>query len=325
MTQWAPRHGHDRQSYGPHPQQPYRPTPHQRGHQAYGPPPQRSYVSPPPQHRRDHHAYGPPQQRSGRHEAPPHGRRPTWPSPLPTQRQAEPPPSHRQPEPRNGLGLAAFILGLVGLPFVLTGLTAPIAIVLGLIAIPLALAGLGRVRSGRATNLGMTVAGLVLGVLAVAGGITSVVVTARAVDEVLSGPTATAPSSAGGGAEVEGPLPIGETVDVDGLRITVANVDERTEDFTNEPLTCASATYENASEEAKLRNSLDWALQDPDGASVNVSIYTGDDALDAGPIAVGGRAEGVVCFESTGESGEHRVQYRAGLITEPTAEWTWSR
>jgi hypothetical protein len=50
-------------------------------------------------------------------------------------------PQYAPPAPRNGLGLAALILGLVGLPFTLTGLTAWIAIILGLIAVPLALAG----------------------------------------------------------------------------------------------------------------------------------------------------------------------------------------
>jgi hypothetical protein len=83
------------------------------------------------------------------------------------------PPHYAPPAPRNGLGLAALILGIVALPFTLTGLTAWISIILGLIAVPLALAGLGRVRRRQATNKGVTITGLILGLLAIALGVRS--------------------------------------------------------------------------------------------------------------------------------------------------------
>ena len=64
---------------------------------------------------------------------------------------------------KNGLGIAALVLGILGL---LTSLFV-IGGALGLIAIILGVMGLGRVKRGEATNRGMAIAGIVLGVLSV--------------------------------------------------------------------------------------------------------------------------------------------------------------
>lgn len=64
---------------------------------------------------------------------------------------------------RNGLGIAALVLGIIGLVtswFIFGGL-------LGLLAIILGFVGLGRVRRGEANNRGVSITGIVLGVLSV--------------------------------------------------------------------------------------------------------------------------------------------------------------
>ena len=68
---------------------------------------------------------------------------------------------HR-PSPRNGLGIAALVLGILAL---LTGLFF-IGGVLGIAAIVLGVLGRGRAKRGEATNGGMALAGIILGVLA---------------------------------------------------------------------------------------------------------------------------------------------------------------
>lgn len=71
------------------------------------------------------------------------------------------PPSYPQP-PRNGLGTAGFVLGLVGLifsPIPLVGVIAWPLVIVGLI---LSLIGLAKARKGEATNKGLAVAGVVL-------------------------------------------------------------------------------------------------------------------------------------------------------------------
>jgi hypothetical protein len=219
-------------------------------------------------------------------------------------------PAYPPPAPRNGLGTAALVLGLVGLPFFLTGFTAPIAIVLGLIAIPLALTGLGRIRRREATNRGAATTGLILGFLAVALGIFSIVVTVRAVGDVLHGPTATVAGS-GGEAAATGPVPVGTTVDVDGLSITVGKI-VTTQDGLGKLLQCADVTYENHRGDRASRNPLDWSARNAHGASVTPWPYTGGNALDSGELTSGGSDSGLVCF----------VEYKASLFSDgPDAEW----
>ncbi|CAN5251915.1 hypothetical protein BH24ACT10_BH24ACT10_01640 [soil metagenome] len=69
----------------------------------------------------------------------------------------------RQGPPRNGLGIAALVLGVLGLLtswLVVGGLLGIVAIVLGFI-------GRGRAKRGEATNGGMALAGIITGALAV--------------------------------------------------------------------------------------------------------------------------------------------------------------
>lgn len=78
------------------------------------------------------------------------------------------PPYGYRPEPKNGLGLAALIVGGVGILFGLVPLTFWVAGPLALTSIALSLAGLARVRRGAATNKGVSGVGLALGILAAA-------------------------------------------------------------------------------------------------------------------------------------------------------------
>lgn len=70
--------------------------------------------------------------------------------------------------PRNGFGIAALILGVLGLLFCWT-----IAggIVLGVVAIILGALGRGRVKRGEATNSGLAISGIMLGALAIVLGL----------------------------------------------------------------------------------------------------------------------------------------------------------
>lgn len=76
------------------------------------------------------------------------------------------------PRPRNGLGLAALILGIVA---VLTCLFV-IGGVFGLLAIVLGVLGAGRARRGRATNRGVAIAGIVTGAVGLVVAIVIVVI-----------------------------------------------------------------------------------------------------------------------------------------------------
>ena len=75
--------------------------------------------------------------------------------------------------PRNGLGIAALVVGIVSL---VLGIV-PFVGVIGLVAVVLGVVALSRVRRGLATNRGVSITGIVLGALAVLAAIAWLVVT----------------------------------------------------------------------------------------------------------------------------------------------------
>lgn len=96
-------------------------------------------------------------------------------------------PGHHAPA-RNGLGIAALILGIIGflsgIPMILFWLAGP----LGLLALIFGLVGMGRAKKGQATNKGVALTGTILGalgiVLAIVGLIVTVLAVKKGVDEI---------------------------------------------------------------------------------------------------------------------------------------------
>lgn len=68
---------------------------------------------------------------------------------------------------RNGLGVTALVLGLLGMLFGLIPILGVIAFPLGVFAIIFGFVGMRRASKGQADNKGMAIAGLITGVLAV--------------------------------------------------------------------------------------------------------------------------------------------------------------
>ncbi|HWU08780.1 MAG TPA: DUF4352 domain-containing protein [Streptomyces sp.] len=136
---------------------------------------------------------------------------------------------------RNGLGISALVLGIIGTVSGLIPLFFWLAGILGLIALILGLAGRGRAKRGEATNKGVTTFGAVLGLVALILSVVGAVLTFKAVDDVVKDiDKAVADSSApakpavgggtAGGAEGKGDdiLRAGDSaVYDDGLEITV--------------------------------------------------------------------------------------------------------
>ena len=67
--------------------------------------------------------------------------------------------------PRNGLGTAGFVLGLVGLVFSFVPIIGIVAWPLVIVGLVLSIIGIARASSGKATNKGLAIAGAVLSVV----------------------------------------------------------------------------------------------------------------------------------------------------------------
>ena len=87
----------------------------------------------------------------------------------------EPPTQNYLVKPRNGAGVAALVLGLLGLVLSILVLPAPLGALLGLLAVIFGIIGIGRAGSEEATNRGQAVTGVIVGILALAlGGLLTV-------------------------------------------------------------------------------------------------------------------------------------------------------
>jgi Domain of unknown function (DUF4352) len=228
---------------------------------------------------------------------------------YPPQQQWPPPVA-----PRNGFGITALALSLIGLLFCLMPITGFIGLGLGLLGFLFAALGLSRVHKGVATNKGMSVAGLILSVLAIVLGFISMKMFFDIVGNIggsSSPPSAVSGAPDGGtapGAAVPagGEFTAGQTADRDGLQITVSPLKKVKPQYGSAML-CSQVSYvNNSGEEQNYNGGFDWKLQDPNSNIVNTT-FGGDNALSAGSLAPGGKVAGNVCFDDPKLKGDYWV------------------
>ncbi|GAA2685292.1 DUF4190 domain-containing protein [Streptomyces lunalinharesii] len=103
--------------------------------------------------------------------------------PVPEGTPGMPTPGHQAA--RNGLGVSALVLGIIGalsgIPMILFWLAGP----LGLLSLIFGFVGLGRVKKGQATNKGVALTGTILGALAMILAIVGIIVTVFAVNKAV--------------------------------------------------------------------------------------------------------------------------------------------
>lgn len=134
-------------------------------------------------------------------------------------------PPASQPAPaqaKNGFGITALVLAIIGLVFGLVPLTGFIALILGALAVLFGLLGFGRVRKGHANNKGITIAGTTLGALAVVLGIWGMTILFGAFDELVNEFDSIGDGNGRGSAHAErgNPVPVGQTARVGEWEVT---------------------------------------------------------------------------------------------------------
>ncbi len=115
----------------------------------------------------------PPQPPAGGYPAPP---------PMPYAGQAPPPAA-----PRNGLGITALVLAIIGLLICWIPFVGFFGLILGIVAVILGIMGRGRVKRGQANNGGVALSGIVLGLFAIIGAIAAAAIWFFAFKEVGGG------------------------------------------------------------------------------------------------------------------------------------------
>lgn len=223
------------------------------------------------------------------------------------------------PAPRNGMAVAALVLGLVALAIGWIPIIGFAGFICGLIGVVLGLIA-ARKRYGRA----MAIIGAVLSIIGI---IVSLVVwnaLAAGASALGSGSpelSSAAPVGPGNGAP-RSDFAIGETVDLDGLQMTVEKL-EKAGGIAG-PYLCTQITYVNQTGEEQPYNLIDWKLQDPNGKIETASITGNKADLVAGAVASGGRASGRVCFSDPKARGEYTVINEANMFTKEQVRWRGS-
>jgi hypothetical protein len=232
------------------------------------------------------------------------------------------PTGHQQypSPPRNGFGITALALALIGLLFCLMPITGFIGLGLGLLAFLFASLALGRVRKGQATNKVMSVAALILAVLAIVGGFFSM----KMFFDILGGIGKGSPPAAVSGPNAGAPAPggnftAGQTADRDGLQITTGPLKKVKPQY-GTALLCSQVTYANTSTTEQHYNSFDWKLQDPNNNIVNTA-YSGDKDLNSGSLAAGGKVAGNVCFNDPKLKGDYWIINEETFTQGSAARW----
>ncbi|MFB7372285.1 DUF4190 domain-containing protein [Streptomyces sp. NPDC056222] len=149
------------------------------------------------------------------------------------------PPQPPFQQPRNGLGVTALVLGIVGLLFAIFPFSFWLGGILGVLALIFGIIGHSRGRKGEATNKGMALTGLVLGAASIVVSIVWLIVVVTAVkdiaddidkeikkqEKVTTAPTepGAAPTEAAPTETAPAALKFGQTFAYeDGIKVTVS-------------------------------------------------------------------------------------------------------
>ena len=244
---------------------------------------------------------------------------------------------------RNGFGITALCLGIVGVLFGFIPLTFVLALILGFLALVFGLVGWSRTRKGTADNRKTSIAGTVLAVAALALGIWGATILFQATNTFVNSMnnlgvpgqgSVTAPAASGpaAGPSSAGAFPGAHTNDVVGhpgstltigtMHVTTTKLRAVTSEFSG-PQTCSTVTYTNTGTTQESFNALDWKLQNPNGAAVTTSFGGTDNQLNSGDLAPGGTQTGDVCFDAkTTAPGQYVLLYAPGFSSDaPRGAW----
>lgn len=259
-------------------------------------------------------------------------------SPPPYPGPPYPPPHGWQtpyaPPPKNGLGTAALVLGILGALFSLIPIIGVVAWPLVILGLVLGTLGIVRAQAGRADNRGVAIAGTVLSGIGLAF---CLLYTAAFASTFPADPSstsaATGTASAGGVVQnadrtstAPAPPTSGAPGDVlatrSGLQVSAGPLTDRS-DFMG-PVKCTEVTYRNTGSGTESFNIWDWKLQDPAGAIRTISLGSDND-LSSGELAPGSTVNGQVCFDvKASAQGTWTVIYEGGLFGSQSLTWAGS-
>ena len=210
---------------------------------------------------------------------------------------------------KSGLGIAGFVLGIIALATSFLPIINNFSALLAAIGFVLALVGTIACVKGRKSGKGLSIAGVVMNLIAFAVVLATQSMYSSAIDDALSGtsvtpqpateqPATTAPAS-DEAAENSQAAAAGNSITLkNGLVLTVDGVVTGLQNYDGEPITQVSVTYQNTGNSQASFNPYDWKAEDAQGAQRSQAFCTdGDNELHSGTLAAGGTVSGNLYFE----------------------------
>lgn len=214
------------------------------------------------------------------------------------------------PQPsKTGLGIGGFVLGIIALATSFLPFINNFSALLAAIGFVLALIGTIACVKGRKSGKGLSVAGVVMNVIAFAVVLATQSMYSSAIDDASSGtsvapqpaaeqPATTAPASDDAAGDSQAAA-VGNSITLkNGLVLTVDGVVTGLQSYDGTPITQVSVTYQNNGNSQASFNPYDWKAEDASGAQRSQAFYTdGDNELHSGTLAAGGTVSGNLYFE----------------------------
>lgn len=209
---------------------------------------------------------------------------------------------------KSGLGIAGFVLGIIALATSFLPIINNFSAMLAVVGFVLALVGTIACVKGRKAGKGLSIAGVVMNVIAFIVVLATQSMYSSAVEDALSG-TSVAPQAAS--EQAASTAPAGDAADSsqtaaagnsitlkNGLVLTVDGVVTGLQNYDGSPLTQVSVTYQNNGNSQASFNPYDWKAEDAQGAQRSQAFYTdGENELHSGTLAAGGTVSGNLYFE----------------------------
>ena len=220
--------------------------------------------------------------------------------------------SHVAPTPqlsKTALGIAGFVLGVIALATSFLPIINNFSAVLAVVGLVLALAGTVACVKGRKSGKGLSVAGVVMNVIAFIVVLGTQSIYGSAIEDALSGtsvapqpaadqPATTAPASDDAADDSQAAAAGNSITLKNGLVLTVDGVVTGLQNYDGKPITQVTVTYQNNGTSHAPFNPYDWKAEDAQGAQRSQAFYTdGENELNSGTLAAGGTVSGNLYFE----------------------------
>lgn len=235
------------------------------------------------------------------------------------------------PQKKSGLGIASLVLGIIAIVGSWIPILNNISFLLAIIGLILGIVGIFSIRKGKVGGKGLTIAAVVINVIAIVIVVCTQWVFGKALDEATkdlnAGSTVVATSEkadVGDSKKTDknvdnSKLAIGKAVTLDnGLQISVDSKEEKTDQVGDKYL-LVTVTYKNTGSEPVDYNQFDWKQTSDSGNMKDPEIPVLDEEpLGDGSLKAGGTVTGIVPVKPDAAS----ISYFGNIIDkEATATW----